>query len=278
MGKSIILLLASLLFINNLYGQTNTDQIISEYLNLVSLGRVSEVKMKLPDLLAEYPNDPGVRLLHAVVIEDANKAMDIYLLITQNYPTSPWADDAFWRIIQYYAITGDVEKANVELNNFRKRYPTSVFLGPATDVVKSAERIKKTKLTFNDTPPQLEETENIAPVRQDIKEIYTNPSKENNPTEVVEPQKKDLIEEDIANTEEVKFGLQVGVYRDKQAAENEKDKFVQKRIRTNIVERTINDEKMYSVVVGDYSSKERAEKAKKIVEKECQCTPIVIQK
>ncbi len=54
------------------YGQSEK---IKEYLKMVEEGKVTEVKLALPDLLAEYPNDPGVQFLHASVLEDATKAV-----------------------------------------------------------------------------------------------------------------------------------------------------------------------------------------------------------
>jgi len=65
----------------NLYSQ---DKVVGEYLQQYAQGKMNEVRSALPDLLVEYPNDPGVKLLLAVVLEDADKAVDIYKDIVQN--------------------------------------------------------------------------------------------------------------------------------------------------------------------------------------------------
>jgi cell division septation protein DedD len=280
-----VLLALIVLFVSNTFAfAQSSDKVVSDYIKLVSLGRIPEVKMALPDLLAEYPNDPGIKLLHAVVIDDANKALDIYVYIVNNYPSSQWADDAYWRIVQYYAITGNAEKATFELGNFRKRYPTSIYLGPATDVVRSAQRIVKSKTAKAKMNMPKEEKSIISPpLREDVKNVYTKPkiveseqpklekTAETIPMEVDAKQK-------TAGNGQAKFGLQIGVFREIESAEMEKEKYIKKRIRTEVVEREINGETMFSVVVGDYSTRDRAEKAKRIVSRECGCTPIVLEK
>ncbi|MFN3305875.1 MAG: tetratricopeptide repeat protein, partial [Candidatus Kapaibacteriota bacterium] len=84
---------------------------IKDYLRMIDEGKVTEVKLALPDLLAEYPNDPGVQFLHASVLEDASKAIEIYEKIIRTYPKSEYADECYWRIIQFYALKGEIERA-----------------------------------------------------------------------------------------------------------------------------------------------------------------------
>ena len=74
------------------------------------------------------------------------------------------------------------------------------------------------------------------------------------------PAKKPVVTTPVAESvpaqiesNEIKYGLQVGVFRDLVRAESEKEKYDAKRIRTTIAQRENNGEIMYSVVVGDYS-------------------------
>jgi len=220
---------------------------------------MNEVLAALPDLLVEYPNDPGVKLLLAVVSENAEKAVEIYKEIVQKYPESQWADDAYWRLLQYYAVKGDVDKAEYELNNFRKRYPTSEYLPPATDVVRTARSIANSKL----------------------KQIEDNLKKEE-AQQTQQPKKTTTEQPKVEKTESksgpVTYGLQVGVYSTLETAEAEKEKFLKKRLRTTIEEKTINGQKRYAVVIGNYSSKESAEAAKQIIQQQCECEPVIYEK
>jgi uncharacterized protein with GYD domain len=107
-------------------------------LKMVALGQEQDVKVQLPDLLAQYPEDPGVMLLHAVVLQDTERALGKYKTIVKIYPSSDWADDASMHIVQFYAMAGDTIMAKRELNNYRNNYPTSQLLAPAADAVRLA--------------------------------------------------------------------------------------------------------------------------------------------
>ena len=237
------------------------EKVITEYLQLYSQGKMAEVRTALPDLLVEYPNDPGVKLLLAVVLEDAEKAVEIYKEIVQKYPESEWSDDAYWRLIQYYAVKGDVDKAEYELINFRKRYPTSEFLSASTDVVRTARSIVNARL--KQVEQNLKNDEATMQTKTETKEKI---AKE-------EPKPKEEFTNKSTN-----YSLQVGIYSTKEAAEVEKEKFLKKRLRTSIEEKTINGVKKYAVVIGNYSSMESAEAAKKIIQQQCECEPIIYQK
>lgn len=247
-----ILIGAFLLSFINLYSQ---DKVVGDYLQQYAQGKMNEVRSALPDLLVEYPNDPGVKLLLAVVLEDADKAVDIYKEIVQKFPDSQWADDAYWRLIQYYAVKNDVEKAEYELDNFRKRYPTSDFLTPATDVVRTAKSITTNKAKVNTAPTKVEAITNAKvdakPVEKPIEAKVQGP---------------------------ITYGLQVGLYSSMQAAETERERFLKQRLRTSIEEKIVEGEKKYAVVIGNYSSMESAEAAKVIIQQQCNCAPVIYKK
>lgn len=306
-GKMKHLSILILLLAVSVSAFADTSDLVNSNLRMLAQGKVTEVKAKLPDLLAEYPNDPGVKLLHAAVLNDAFKAIDIYRSIIRDYPDSQWADDSYWRIVQFYAVLGDTTAAQSELDNFRKRYPTSVYLGPASDVVNSSIDLvaagKKEVHSSNENKNiSVQVTQKIEPDKTPDQSTIKNeppPVKiehEDNTTEIVEEQ-VNMQEEPVTvldNTEELEmevievddsedvgpafYGLQVGIYQNQESAEAEKEKFLKKRMRTEITEKNINGQTMYAVVIGNYSSMESAEAAKIIVNKQCDCNPIIYKK
>jgi hypothetical protein len=237
------------------------DAIVNEYLQQYSQGKMNEVRTALPDLLVEYPNDPGVKLLLAIVLEDADKALEIYKDIIMKGPESPWADDAYWRLVQYFAVKGDVDKAEFELANFRKRYPTSEYLITATDVVRTCRSFINTS-----------EKKAKAAEKKGISESENKTSQK---SENQVPKKE-------TGTNDVKsgnYGLQVGVFSTLEKAESEKEKFMSNRLRTSIEEKMVEGKKMFAVVIGNYSSMEAAEAAKQIIQQQCgNCNPVIYQK
>src|SRR5512135_1076882 len=101
------------------FSDAQTDR-IKYYLQLAAQGRIEEVKRDLPDLLVDYPDDPGIQLLHAVVIDDIFKSVMLFERIVEKYPTSEFADEAYWRIVQFYAVKGDTATASQMLDKYRK--------------------------------------------------------------------------------------------------------------------------------------------------------------
>lgn len=342
---------------------------INQYLQQVANGNIMQVKSELPDLMVEYPDDAGVKLLLAVVIDNADKSLDIYKKIVANYPESDWADDAYWRIVQFYAVKGETNKAQYELNYFRTKYPQSPYIVPAAEVVRMATSIFKdekndlkainnnaigrdntkvetsnpkyvapemidltkqkeqTKIQNNVEPAKLE-PEKVEPVKQQQEEtepkvqikkvIATNDTElaintsnhkvirqkvneetqdlSSIPSDILEQQKK-LIEESASPNQELEvvestqkiatadpvahtgyFGLQVGLYDDVANANAEMKKFLRKRMRTEVKEKSVNNDQKYAVVIGNYSSLESANAAKIIVQQQCDCEPIVFEK
>jgi cell division septation protein DedD len=284
--RILISAIISLLFLSTVCLQAQTEK-VRVYLKMVALGQIDDVKSKLPDLLAEYPADPGVQLLHAVVIEDAFKAVEKYKTIVKVYPDSEWADDAYWRIVQFYAVIGDTARAKNELNYYRKKYPSSEFLIAASDVVRQA--VKHAQRTERGGFPN-----RAVPA-------YNKPVETNTATkEYVHPQDVVSSAEDVDHSEELaniphekpvevathdepidgdtKYGLQVGIYRTYEAAKAERDKFSKLRMLSVVKEKKIDGENFYAVVIGNYSSRESAETAKHIVQNQCKCNPIIYQK
>lgn len=224
---------------------------INEYLKMINEGKITEVKLALPDLLAEYPNEPGIQFLHAAVLEDASKAVEIYEKIIRNYPQSDYSDECYWRIIQYYAIKGEVERATRELDNYRKAFPHSAFLAPASDIVRTATLLTKTNPRTKTTP------------KTETAKSDTEPA----PTKKTDEAPKKGT-----------FGLQVGLYSTIEAAKNEVERFKQMRLRAEIYTKKIDNITMYAVVIGDYPTKDKAEAEKSTVQAKCGCTPIIYQK
>lgn len=249
------------------------DELVNQYLSMIAAGQIDDVKMKLPDLFAEYPNDPGVQLLLGVVLDDAYKALDIYNKIIKNNPESPWADNAYWRVIQFYAITGDTTNARLSLHKFRQQYPSSVYLVPASDVVRSSINFARAgKIhtpVVNKITEQKEKPETINKAVPETKDPMVKPTTESNPGT------EELM--DVDDSEAV-WGLQVGIFRSKETADKEMNKFLRQRMRTEVIEKKVEGEKMWAVVIGNYSSKDSAEAAKQIVEQQCGCMPIVFKK
>lgn len=267
--KVIILLLLSFFIIQTVETQADNDK-IRYYLQLVAQGKIDDVKRDLPDLLIDYPDDPGIQLLHAVVVADIFKAVQVYERIVENYPKSEFADEAYWRIVQFYAIKGDTTSAQKVLDMYREAFPDSRYLIAAAEAVRTAESISKTsgrttilKLPGKKSEPKKSEGKEVKSKKYKIIKVPVNKTPK-------------PAEKKVKKTGH--YGLQVGLYSTEEAALSEVERFRNMRLKADIVIKEINNVQRYAVVIGDYSSREAAQAARNIVQQQCECTPLIFEK
>jgi len=106
---------------------------INKYLGMVSSGKADDVRQEIPGLLSEYPNNPGVLYLQAVVTKEGAEAVRIYQSIVDNFPQSQWADDALYRVYQYYYALGLYRTAELKMDQLKREYPGSKYLRSGAD-------------------------------------------------------------------------------------------------------------------------------------------------
>lgn len=100
---------------------------VGKYVTMIESGEVDPVKAELPSLLEKYPNDPGVLYLKALLTPEGADAVRIYQGIVDSHPKSEWADNALYKVYQFYQAIGLFKTAELKLNQLRKEYPTSKY-------------------------------------------------------------------------------------------------------------------------------------------------------
>jgi len=231
--------------------------IVRNRLQSLAMGKLDEVKRDLPDLLAEFPDDPGVQFLHASVLEDMSKSLPMYQRIVKEQPDCEWSDDAQWRIVHYYAMKRDTAKAREEMQNFRSAYPKSELLLTAYDLLRATvggagRPSKQTIKQENKTEQKTEE-----------KKIIKKDSVAKN-SKITKIDSSLITRGNITNPKnnrtETLFTLQVGVFKTKAAAEQEFEDYKAKRMKVNLTDRKMPDGSLrYVVTIGEYSSRKNAE-------------------
>ncbi len=87
--------------------------------------RLDEIKDELPDVIKKYPDHPTVLFLQGVFARDADTALGFYEKIVANYGDSKYADNALFRIAQYYYSRKYYQKAADSFAYFIDHYPAS---------------------------------------------------------------------------------------------------------------------------------------------------------
>jgi tetratricopeptide (TPR) repeat protein len=128
------LLFAVLLPSRTLQAQTEktTEPDIQRRLEMIERGQEEAVKAELPTLITNYQNHPGVLYLQALLTTDGTEAAKIYQNIVDNFPRSEWADDALYRLYQYYYSVGLYKTADQKLDQLKRDYPFSAYAADET--------------------------------------------------------------------------------------------------------------------------------------------------
>jgi hypothetical protein len=103
---------------------------ILKRLELIEKGQGDVVRSELPTLMTNFQNHPGVLYLQGVLTSDGAEASKIYQSIVDNFPKSEWADDALYKLYQYYYSIGLYKTADQKLDQLKRDYPYSTY---ATD-------------------------------------------------------------------------------------------------------------------------------------------------
>lgn len=109
------------------FAQSSTGPDIQRRLELIERGQGEAVKAELPSLMTKFQNDPGVLYLQGVLVTDGTEAAKIYQSIVDNFPKSEWADDALFKLYQYYYSIGLYKTADQKLEQLKKDYPYSAY-------------------------------------------------------------------------------------------------------------------------------------------------------
>ena len=130
-------------------------------LDLIHSGRAEGVRNELPLLQSQYPNDAGVKYLDAYLTENGDQALKKYQMIVDQHPKNEWADDALYKVYQYYYAVGLYKTAEVKMKQLNEQYPSSIY---AKREANPGERIPVPEPTSTETPVRQPATEEpVAP-------------------------------------------------------------------------------------------------------------------
>lgn len=236
--------LAPLLFAVTLNAQGSN---IQTFLTQIANGWTSDARRALPDLLIDRPNDPEVMFLHATLVDDATKALPMYQRIVDAYPKSEWADDALFRIVAYYCIKRETEKARAAFLILRDSYSQSLLLGAAADLLRM--------------------TVGLPPIGE-------------KKSEVAKAEKADTEKRLVPETPSAvrPYSIQVGSYSTPDKAQAMSEEFTKKRMKTRIAEKNINSAKRWVIQVGEYESEDAAKTDVSAVRDICKCRAFVVKR
>jgi tetratricopeptide (TPR) repeat protein len=126
-------------------GQDLNEPAIRKRLEMIKNGQTEELRAELPSLLTKYQNHPGVLYLQGVLTSDGPEAVKIFQSVVDNFPKSEWADDALYKIYQYYYSIGLYKTAAQKYQRLKQAYPGSPYLvhGEPRGTNREAEAVER---------------------------------------------------------------------------------------------------------------------------------------
>ncbi|MBI5472029.1 MAG: SPOR domain-containing protein [Ignavibacteriae bacterium] len=250
--KRILFLMMSVLMCVSAAFSQQPD--ISGYLQQIESGRGEDVRAELPTLLNQYPNNPGILYVQAVLTTDGAEAVRLYQDIVDKYPTSEWADDALYRVYKFYYAIGLYRTAEIKLNQLRSTYPTSAYLAAATE-----SGAQTTQETVQPTTPPATDTTKDVPTAKPDEPVKTVPAE---PTPVQQtPIEQHPPVQQQPDVTAGKFSLQVGVYSTRANANKQKQFFEYQKYQTEVGSKMKGSKELFAVYVGAYASESEAKAA-----------------
>lgn len=155
---SIVVIGLLLWMVVPVFGQSSGPD-IQKRLEMIEKGQVEQVKAELPTLLTNYQNNPGVMYLQGVLTSDGTEAAKIFQSIVDNFPKSEWADDALYKLYQYYYSIGLYKTADQKMAQLKQDYPYSAYAvdqsttskettTESADIVKPKSTVQKYSTSF----------------------------------------------------------------------------------------------------------------------------------
>lgn len=222
--------IATILLASSLAAQTSQGEPdIRRRLEMIERGQGDAVSAELTQLMTSFQNHPGVMYLQAVLTPDGTDAAKIYQNIVDNFPKDEWADDALYRLYQYYTSVGLYKTAEQKLAQLKLEYPFSAY---ASESSAPATTTAQPKSPATGNPPAAEpEQVQVAPI-----------------TAAPTPVPKFSAS----------FTVQVGAFSTLTNAEELQKKFEKEGYSSNIFTITRSTLKLHKVWVGEFQTLEEA--------------------
>ncbi len=268
----IIFALISLFALASSFAFSQTQDEVKAAIEQVNQGKADEVRKSLPDLVAKYQNTAGIMYLQGRLATDGIEAVKFYQSVVDNFPKSEWADDALYRIYQYYYSLGLYRSAELKMEQLKHDYPNSPYA--------TGKGIAKESPEQEEPPVKLPSKDTVADEQTTTPPVDTS-------AEVTEQPKSDTIEikpkvtqpqvtpPQIAKSNETEpapittapattqspYVLQVGAFSSSANAEKQKNFFEDLGYTVEVTNKIRSGKSLYLVWIGSYQNSEEARRA-----------------
>ena len=211
---------------------------VRKRLDFIYHGQAERVRIELPGLERQYAEDPGVRYLDAILTTDGAAAIKKFQVIVDQFPQNEWADDALYKVYQYYYSVGLYKTADQKFEQLKQQYPNSLYVAGSSKEQKPA--VMSQEPSVDTTKP--------APVKQ----------KQEAPPVVVEQPKQDAVQTPVPSPAAAKFAVQAGAFSTAKNAQKQADFFGTIGRQAIVSTKVSNGKTLYVVSVEGFTSEQEA--------------------
>lgn len=240
----------------------SSDVEVKSYIDKLEKGQTDEVKKALPDLAAKYQNHPGVIYLQGRLASNGIEAVKLYQSVVTNFPKSEWADEALYRIYQYYYSMGLYRTAEAKLRQLKRDYPNSPYASTTP-----AEKLSSRK-------------DSVSHVAEKQPPLDTSKSNEEGETPVVDtkPASKISPPSPAPVEKKGKYTLQVGAFTTATNAQKQKSFFENLGYSTEITNKVRGGRSLFVVLVGSFDTAADAKVVARQVKSKYKISPMVVER
>ncbi len=241
-SQTLILIARRSLFMNALSVISLLAQMpeaeVRKRLDFIYNGQAERVRIELPGLERQYAGDPGVRYLDAILTTDGAAAVKKFQTIVDLFSQNEWADDALYKVYQYYYSVGLYKTADQKLEQLKQQYPNSLYVAGSS---------KEQKPPIVTQEPAVD-TAKPAPVKQ----------QQETPPVVVEQPKRDTVQVPAPSLHATKFAVQAGAFSTAKNAQKQVDFFGTIGRQAIVSTKVSNGKTLYVVSVEGFTSEQDA--------------------
>jgi len=229
----------------SLSAQSSTEEVRS-YIQKLDQAQTDEVRRALPDLITKYQNTPEILYLQGRLASDGIEAVKFYQGVVDNFPKSDYAEEALYRIYQYYNALGLYRTAEKKLAQLKSSYPASRFVSGSA-------------------PAKFPKQEEAA---------VTLPEKETAPVDTAAAPVKRTMPQESRKP----YTLQVGAFSTLANAQKQKGVFEEMGYTAEITNKLRNGRSLHLVWVGSFGSAGEAMHFAKEMKTKYKIDSIVVEK
>lgn len=219
------------LSISSIAQEIDLNKLIPE----IEKGQTERSQLILLSLEKDNQNSSTYKYLKALLTQDGFEAAKIYKDIVYSNEESEWKDDALFKLYQFHYSRGEFNESDKYARMLRESFPESIYISRLQRNDKIGERILNFRQDEKISKP---DTVNLVQG-----EVSYNQS----------------IQPNIQQVSKNKLAIQVGAFSNEANALRFSKQFL--GYKTKVKEKSVNNKKLFVVLVGEYESEVEAKNA-----------------